>query len=113
MIPPSIYQVKFSAFQQGAGDGLAIFKDGTINGGDAGYLYLGRFIKNGSAITAEIKVKRWNGSAVSVFGDIQEFDLKLSGEISSNLIEFTVSGYAAQMPNFKIAIQGRRLADAV
>lgn len=38
-----IYHVRFSSSIDGRnfGEGLATFKDGSVNGGDHGYLYLG------------------------------------------------------------------------
>ena len=109
---PGIYRVKFSSVQQGYGEGLAVFKDGTINGGDDGYLYVGHYTRDGKIVNAQIKINRWSQNAVSVFGNIQTFDLVLRGEIADNLSEFTVSGFAAQLPNLNIIVQGQRLADA-
>lgn len=109
---PGIYRVKFSSLQQEYGEGLAVFKDETINGGDNGYLYIGNYTRSGKTVNAQIKITRWDQNAVSVFGNVQTFDLVLRGEISDNLAEFTVSGFPAQMPELKIIVQGRRLADA-
>lgn len=36
-----IYHVTFSSLRGSAGQGLVVIKDGSVNGGDAGYLYLG------------------------------------------------------------------------
>ena len=37
-----IYHVRFASSIDGAGEGLAVVKDGAVNGGDAGYLCLGQ-----------------------------------------------------------------------
>ena len=41
------------------GEGLAIFREGTVNGGDPGYLYQGSYEVTGDKITAKLHVKRW------------------------------------------------------
>lgn len=46
-----IYHVRFSSSVGAAGEGLAVVKDGSVNGGDAGYLYLGQLSDAGSGLS--------------------------------------------------------------
>lgn len=108
---PSIYHVKFVSAQKSYGEGLAVFKDGTVNGGDNGYLYLGSYQESGGTVTAKLKIKKWNPGVVSVFGNISEFNLDLSGTLTADT--FTVKGGIPQMLGATIVIEGRRIADAV
>ena len=108
---PGIYNVKFTSSLRDFGEGLAVLKDGKINGGDQGYLYLGAYDVSGSGILAKIKVQKWNPGATSVFGNSSEFELDLKGSIAADASTFSVIGAASQMPQMKIAINGRRLAD--
>jgi len=108
-----IYHVRFSSVQGNHGEGLAVFKDGTINGGDHGYLYLGTFRRDGANVTASLRVKRWNVGAVSVFGPLAEFGLELTGTVAPDDSSFLVSGPVSGQQQFRIEINGRRIADAI
>jgi len=108
-----IYNVRFTSSQNASGEGLAVFKDGTINGGDPGYLYLGSFQQEGSAVNAKLKIVQWNKSYQSVFGNVPQFELSLSGTIATDDLQFSVEGVVPQQPGLKIKIIGRRLADAI
>lgn len=110
---PAIYHVKFTSSLRDFGDGLAVFKDGSINGGDHGYLYLGTYEVDGSTVTAKLKVKRWNSSVTSVFGNIDEFALELKGSVTGDGDSFSAQGAIPQMQQMTITIDGRKLADAV
>jgi hypothetical protein len=111
---PGIYYVKFSSPTTSmSGEGLAVLKDGTINGGDIGYLYIGSFtVKDDTAITADLKVKRWNPAITSLFGNLPEFDLNLSGHVAADLTSFSATGGVIGRPGVTIVIKGRRLSDA-
>lgn len=108
-----IYHIRFSSAQGDHGEGLAVFKDGTVNGGDQGYLYLGTFRQDGSQVTAWLRVKRWNKSAVSVFGPLAEFGLQVGGTVAADDSSFKVAGPVSENQLFRIEIVGRRIADAV
>ena len=107
-----IYHVRFSSSIWGAGEGLAVVKDGAVNGGDAGYLYLGQLTAAGQALSGQLQVQRWNPSTVSVFGPLGNFALDLAGEASAANDSFTVTGGITGQPSLKITITGRRLAAA-
>ena len=107
-----IYHVRFSSSVGGAGEGLAVVKDGAVNGGDAGYLYLDQLAASGQTVSGNLQVQRWNPSTVSVFGPLSNFALDLVGQSSAANDGFTVIGGVAGQPNLKITITGRRLAAA-
>ena len=107
-----IYNVKFTSAQQNSSEGLAVLKDGSINGGDKGYLYLGFFKVDGSTIEAKIRVKRWKPGIASIFGNLEEYDLNLRGTSNAASDNFTVSGSIIQVPTLKITIHGQRISDA-
>jgi len=109
---PAIYHVKFTSSLPDSGEGLAVFKDGKINGGDPSYLYLGSYDVSGSGVTAKMKVKRWKPGATSVFGNLPEFELDLKGSVAADGSTFKVTGAIPQMPQTSITINGRKLSDA-
>ncbi len=106
-----IYSVKF-ATPLGYGVGLAVFKDGSINGGDNGFLYVGKYSVNGAEVTAQLNVKQWQPGISSVFGPYTNFDLNLRGTLQAGNSSFGVSGVTVKSPNIKISIEGRRISDA-
>jgi type III secretion system (T3SS) negative regulator GrlR len=108
-----IYAVKFSAVgSYNFGEGLAVFKDGKVNGGDLGYFYRGSYEISDSRITARLKAKRYNPAIPSIFGSFPEFDLDLAGHIPSDGSLFHIEGNVVQNPQLRIVIDGRRLEDA-
>ena len=103
-----IYHVRFSSSQGLAGEGLAVVKAGSVNGGDFGYLYLGQLLADGERVSGQLEIKRWNASAQSVFGPLVNFALTLTGTVNGE--SFRVSGGIPGQPNLKISIDGRRLS---
>lgn len=106
-----IYHVTFSSSLGAAGEGLAVVKNGTVNGGDAGYLYQGGLSQNGEQVSGTLQISRWNRNMVSVFGPLDRFALQLSGAAAAN-DSFTVTGGIPNQPGLAITIRGRRLAEA-
>lgn len=107
-----IYHVKFASTMGAAGEGLVVVKDGSVNGGDAGYLYQGALASTAEGqLQGQLQVKRWNPGHVSVFGPLGNFALSLNGNAAAN-DSFTVSGGVPGQPNMKITITGRMLAQA-
>ncbi len=113
LMKSGIYHVRFSSMIGDHGEGLAVFKDGTVNGGDHGYLYLGTFQRSGGIVSATLRVKRWNHSVASVFGPLSEFTLELAGSVTADDATFRASGPVAENRNLRIEVMGNRIADAV
>ncbi|MEY2482403.1 MAG: hypothetical protein QOK24_931 [Verrucomicrobiota bacterium] len=110
-IRPGIYVVKFSAPSGNFGEGLAVIGDGAINGGDPGYIYRGHYQVSELRISASLKVTRWNPNVQSVFGTLPNFDLSLVGQIGAGGASITLEGTVPQLPNQRLRIDGRRLAE--
>lgn len=107
-----IYHVCFTSSSRDAGEGLAVIKQGSVNGGDLGYLYVGHLTDESGTVSGRITVKRWNPGHVSVFGPIEKFDLQLRGSLGAGGT-FTVAGTSSELPNQSISIAGKFLAPAV
>jgi len=105
-----IYHVRFSSPQGTSGEGLAVIKAGSVNGGDGGYLYSGQLAATGDQVAGQLEIKQWNHAVPSIFGQLRKFKLDLKD--SANGDTFAVSGGMAGQPNLKISIAGRRLAEA-
>ena len=106
-----IYHVTFSSNSSDFGQGIAVFKGESVNGGDHGYLYTGTKSTQGGQFSSRLTIKQWNNSVQSVFGPIKEFVLELSGTISDNS-GFLAHGNVAGQPQAKISIRGQYLSPA-
>lgn len=106
-----IYHVRFSSSVGSAGEGLVVIKQGSVNGGDAGYLYIGQFSVSGESLSGRLNIKRWNAGQVSVFGPLESFELQLSGNVTAGN-SFTLSGGIPSQPGLMITIAGRFLSAA-
>ncbi|MEY2489633.1 MAG: hypothetical protein QOC70_1575 [Verrucomicrobiota bacterium] len=110
---PGIFHVTFSSpATHLSGEGLAVIKSGTINGGDLGYLYSGTFIQADSSVSSSLTIKQWNAKVTGIFGPLKEFALTLTGTVSDDRNSFAVTGSVVENPQTTISINGRRLADA-
>lgn len=106
-----IYHVRFASTMGAAGEGLVVVKGGSVNGGDAGYLYQGALDSDATGqLHGQLQVHRWNAGHVSVFGPLGDFALSLSGQAAND--GFTVSGGVPGQPSMRITISGRMLAQA-
>jgi T3SS negative regulator,GrlR len=114
-VTPGIYAAKFSPLSGGStiGEGLVIIGKGHINGGDLGYIYRGSYELKGTAISASLKVSRWNQSSVSIFGPLPNFDLALTGQFGATASSVVLEGNVVQHANLRIRIECRRIVDAM
>lgn len=107
-----IYHVRFSSAGGVGGEGLVVIKDGSVNGGDNGYLYQGRLTAEaGGQVQGQLQVKRWNRGHVSVFGPLDNFALVLTGQTTND--GFAVGGGVPGQPGLRITISGRKIAEVV
>jgi hypothetical protein len=106
-----IYHVRFSSSLGGSGEGLAVIKHGTVNGGDLGYVYVGSLAVSGNALTGRLNIRRWNQGVVSVLGPLENFELQLSGQ-SAGPHAFAVSGGIPSYPGLSINIAGQFVSPA-
>ena len=105
-----IYHVTFSSSVGGKGEGLVVVKDGSINGGDAGYLYVGKINNSRETLSGVLNIKQWNQGHVSVFGTINAFELQISGNTSQGDF-FMMSGKVPSQPGLTIQINGRFISE--
>jgi hypothetical protein len=103
-----IYWVDFQS-RGASGAGLIVLKDGSLNGGDQGYIYSGTYSVNGNNVTARARIIQHNSSWQSIFGNIPQFDLQLSG--ISGQGQFSLNGSIPNVAGASIGILGRRLGD--
>lgn len=104
-----MFFVKFIANNNAFGEGLIVIRNGCVNGGDASYLYQGRFEYYGDDVKATVEVKHYKGPLNSVMGPLKEFSLILTGKKSGN--NFELIGGMPNVPNLNIKIVGTKVAE--
>jgi T3SS negative regulator,GrlR len=105
-----IYRVEFRSGRRISPSGLVVLKDGSVNGGDDGFVYRGTYNVEGQKVTAQIGISKHNPGAQSIFGPIDKYTLALTGTTAANI--FTLSGGVTGRQDLTIEIRGSRLADA-
>ena len=104
-----LWTVEFISAIKRIGRGVIIFTDNRILGGDEGYYYSGTCDISGNKLHAKINVIKHNPNSVSVFGNIDHFQLTLNGEI--NDYQFKAIGSIANNPHALINVVGTKRED--
>jgi hypothetical protein len=105
-----IYRLDFRSGQKIGASGIAVLKDGSVNGGDDGFVYRGSYHVEGPNVTAQVAVSKHNPGAQSVLGPIENYTLVLTG--TATPYNFTLSGVVVGREELTIEIRGVKLAEA-
>ncbi len=102
-----LWTVSFQSNFQTFGTGIAVFKDDRLLGGDSFYYYDGQVIVEGNFVTVSIKIVRFNKEGMAIFGNLDSFNLKISGDITPASME--LHGNMVEQPNMKITIKCKKI----
>jgi len=104
-----LWTVEFSSALNRYGRGVIVIVNGRILGGDDGYYYTGSCTINDNSINATITVIKYDQNSISVFGNINHFELILNGEINEN--SFDAIGTIADNPQAQLRVIGTKKED--
>jgi hypothetical protein len=104
-----LWTVFFQSNFQTFGTGVAVFINDRILGGDSHYYYDGKVQVDGSFGKATIKIVRFNKEGMAIFGDLDSFNLEVSGNIAPSNME--LHGNMVEQPSMKITIQCKKTSD--
>ena len=107
-----VFYLSFRSAMGILGNGLAVFEDGVIRGGDDSYLYSGQYIAedNNNLLTAHVDVQYYQGEEGSIFGSKESFQLELSGSFTKRGIK--ANGHVVGQPSLQMSLEGNRVEDA-
>ncbi len=105
-----LWTVEFNSMMNRYGRGILVINQNRLLGGDAGYYYVGTCNVNGSNIEGKVNIIRYDRNSVSVFGDIDHFELTFSGQIKDENL-FDAIGIIANNPQTQIRIVGTKKED--
>ncbi len=86
---------------------IVVIKDNRILGGDTHYYFDGKVKLQDNRVEASIKVVRYNLTGESVFGNLDFFNLKVSGDIAG--AEMQLHGEMIEHPDKKIGISCKKI----
>lgn len=89
------------------GTGVVVLKDNRLLGGDTYYYYDGNFKLQDNRFDATIRIVRFNLTGVSIFGNLESFNLNVSGDISGGVMQ--LHGHMVEQPEMKIEINCKKL----
>lgn len=92
-----------------AGGGVVVFESGRIFGGDSFMYYVGEYEVHGNSLSGTLHIGTHTSGGMSVFGQITDFDLQLSGSIDGDRI--VAKGSLVQNPQFLLTADLKRLQD--
>jgi len=99
-----LWTVEFSSTLNLFGTGVVVLNNKRLLGGDVGYYYSGIYSISGKTIEAKIDVTRFDKNAISVFGNIDQFSLKLTAKLSNS--EFSGTASLMDKPDLKLQVRG-------
>jgi hypothetical protein len=105
----ALWTVEFISTEGNFGAGVVIFETNRIFGGDVSYYYLGTYEVKNDQLTSKVKGTYYFGEPLSIFGELKEFTIHLSGKIEVPVM--TARGYLEENPSLKIAVRCTRRAD--
>ncbi|MEA1031023.1 GrlR family regulatory protein [Pseudomonas sp. N-137] len=107
-----IFEVDFSSNRPDHGSGLVVVKDGSVNGGDANYLYQGTVPTTSGQFTSQFRVSMWRPGNTNVSG-LDNYDLDATGEINYERGSISLTGSVVGAPHIQITLSGRKITPAV
>jgi hypothetical protein len=102
-----IYAVQFGVgATMSKGSGVIVYRDGNVRGGDAGYAYIGNVSGEGGSLSGELEIVRHTPGYPSVFGDVDSFQLSVTGnEFPNDTAGFDAGATAFPGHRLKISMQ--------
>ncbi|QIA65377.1 hypothetical protein GT360_17715 [Vibrio astriarenae] len=97
MIKDGIYKVTFGCLGQVLGEGIVLIRNGHLNGGDVFYLYQGVIEAHDNRFSAILSLTQHDQRGHSIFGELGDFQLKLSGQRVRNGV-FNAVGEVIGLP---------------
>jgi len=104
-----LWTVEFSSTLNLFGMGVVVLNNKRLLGGDIGYYYSGTYSISDKTIKAKIEVTRFDENATSVFGDIDQFSLILTANLSNG--EFIGIASLVDRPDLKLQVRGKKKVD--
>ncbi|MFJ4608310.1 GrlR family regulatory protein [Pseudomonas atacamensis] len=107
-----IFEVRFKSNRPDSGGGLVVIKDGSVNGGDANYLYQGNVPTESGKFSGQFKVSMWKPGNTNVTGH-DNYTLDATGEINYESGTISLTGTVVGDSRMRVELAGNRIISAV
>jgi len=104
-----LWTVEFISAINRYGSGILVVNNDRLLGGDDGYYYTGSWSIADNKFDATINAIKYNPNIVSVFGNIDHFQLNLIGEVDE--YQFNATGAIVNNPQAQIKVVGTKRED--
>ena len=104
-----LWTIHFRSSLRDFGAGVLVLTNNKIFGGDAGYWYFGDYSLDKEILTGKLLVARFVKNHLSVFGDIDQFELKYNAHFIPPSFEGTA--FMVGQPKLVIEIRGSKKQD--
>ena len=104
-----LWTIQFRSSLRDFGAGVVVLTNNKILGGDAGFWYSGDYSINDGRVTSKVLVARFTPGHISVFGDIDQFQLDFDANFTENsfLGKASIEGH----PHLTMEIRGNKKQD--
>ena len=94
-----------------AEEGVAVVRQGQVNGGGPGYVWQGRLGEEGGAVRGNLTVRKWNTETPPCLGMFKSADLDIEGRLESSGRSFELEGHAHGHHVVHLHIRGVRIGE--
>ncbi|MDF1528690.1 MAG: hypothetical protein P1R74_06125 [Sedimenticola sp.] len=105
----ALYGLEFASNMNNGGYGVVVLETGRILGGDSSFVFVGDYEVKNNKVYANVKCTNDRKLLQSIFGNIEEFNLKLEGVPAHG--EFILQGFMVENPSMKIGVKLTRRAE--
>lgn len=107
----ALWSVQFGTPDHHFGAGVIVLETGRVLGGDSRYTYVGSYNVNEGVLTATIHCRKYSDLVTheSVFGDINEFDMVLTGDAHTQ--RMVLEGHLGNSPSQAMVLEAVRRAE--
>ena len=104
-----LWSIEFISNLNVIGTGVVVFESERLFGGDSGYFYVGSYSSIQGVVTGEAEVTHYAGPSNSIFGNVHQFRVQLSGKVTRPTME--LSGSVVGMPALQLGVRCTHRAD--
>jgi len=105
-----MYWLRFAAYGK-TEEGVAVVRQGLVNGGGPGYLWQGRLSAVNGTVRGTLLVRKWNPQTPPYLGTFKTANLDIDGSFDASARSFEMVGHAHGHHVVHLSISGHWLGE--